>query len=204
MEIRYVSWSRAIALCYRLASLALDSGVDFDAVVAVSRGGLVPARIASDVLAVDELITLRSRLWGTGGMTRSRPEITAHEPINVKGKRVLIVDEVVDTGATMKAVRGLVEDMGASEVMTGVIHYKSTSSFRPDLYAERVKGWAWIFYPWSFSETLYGLASREGGDVVERAFRLLSEVDAGEIYVDPLRIRASLERYARRAKGGPL
>jgi hypoxanthine phosphoribosyltransferase len=44
----YIPWSRAIEYCYRLATILLDAGVNPNAIVAVSRGGLVPARIVSD------------------------------------------------------------------------------------------------------------------------------------------------------------
>jgi hypoxanthine phosphoribosyltransferase len=67
IEVIYVPWSKAIEYCYKLASILLDAGEDPDTIVAVSRGGLVPARIVSDVLGVDDLVVLRSRFWGCFG-----------------------------------------------------------------------------------------------------------------------------------------
>jgi len=64
IEVIYVPWSKAIEYCYKLASILLDVGEDPDTIVAVSRGGLVPARIVSDILGVDDLVVLRSRFWG--------------------------------------------------------------------------------------------------------------------------------------------
>jgi hypoxanthine phosphoribosyltransferase len=201
VDVVYIPWSKALQYCYRLASMLLDAGEDPEVVVAVSRGGLVPARIVSDVLGVDELVVLRSRLWGVGGRVREEPELRLHERLEVDGKRVLVVDEVVDTGATMSKVVGLVSSMGAREVKTAVLHYKPTSRLVPDYYVERLERWVWVFYPWSFSETLYGLARRFGGNAVEEAFKTLMEIGASELYLDPLRIRMSLERYARADRG---
>ncbi|ADV64875.1 phosphoribosyltransferase [Desulfurococcus mucosus] len=195
MKVVYLPWSKAIELCYRLASMILDNGRHYDTVVAISRGGLLPARIISDVIGVDDFIVLRSRFWGIGGRIREEPEVAMHEAVNVRGKDVIVVDEVVDTGATLAKITRLVKDMGARSVETAVLHYKSSSSFKPDYYAEKVDEWAWIFYPWSFSETLYGLAKTRGGDIYEEAFRVLREVNATELYLDPHRIRESLKRY---------
>jgi hypoxanthine phosphoribosyltransferase len=202
LEVIYIPWSKAIELCYRLASTLLDAGEDPDVIVAVSRGGLIPARIVSDVLGVDELVVLRSKFWGVGGRMYSEPRIERHERLDLAGKSVLVVDEVTDTGATLSKVTRLVRDLGATVVKTAVLHYKATSSFTPDYYVEKLERWAWIFYPWSFSETLYGLARLRGGDVVTEAFNILKELGASELYLDPLKIKSSLERYLESSSRG--
>lgn len=195
MKVLYIPWSKALEYCYRLASMMLDSRLEVDTVVAISRGGLVPARIVSDVLAVDDLVVLRSKLWGTGVKIREEPEISIHETLNFGGKRVLVVDEVVDTGATMSKVVRVVRELGATSVATAVIHYKSRSSFIPDFYVEKLDEWVWIYYPWSFNETLYTLAKMRGGDLVKSAMEVIKDVNAVELYLDPLRILESIRRY---------
>jgi len=197
VEIIYVPWSKAIEYCYRLASMILDDGVEFDSIIAVSRGGLIPARIVSDVLGVDELIVIRSRLWGTGTRVSNEPETFFHEEINLGNKRVLIVDEVVDTGATLTKLTKIVRDLSALSIKTAVLHYKKTSSIIPDYYVEKVENWAWIYYPWSLSETLYALAKNRGGDLFGNAVSILKEVNAVELYLDPLRIIESIKRYSK-------
>lgn len=201
MEVIYIPWSRAIELCYRLATKVLDDNVRPDMVIAISRGGLVPARIVSDVLGVDQLYVVKSRLWGIGGKLYDQPRIEGAQAIEVDGKDVLIIDEVVDTGATMNKVVDIIKWNGAKSVKAGVLHYKSTSSFIPDYFVEKIERWAWIFYPWSFSETLYALASKEGSDILQNAFRILKRVNATELYIDPLSITRSLERYIEEGQG---
>lgn len=195
VEIIYVPWSKALEYCYKLAVKILDSDIDPDIVIAISRGGLVPARIVSDILAVDELLTVRAKLWGVGGRLFNEPQVTLLDPGILADKKVLVIDEVVDTGATMKKIVEDAKKAGAREVATGVLHFKSTSSFEPDFYVEKVEKWVWIFYPWSFSETLYGLAVKRGGDVVKQAFNILKEVGATELFVDPLSVAKSIEKY---------
>lgn len=61
IEVMYLPWSKAIEYCYKLASILLDAGENPDTIIAISRGGLVPARVVSDILGVDDLVVLRSR-----------------------------------------------------------------------------------------------------------------------------------------------
>ena len=198
MRVKYVPWGEALKLCYSLARKILDSGASFDAIVTISRGGLVPARIVSDVLGIEEMYVIRSRFWGIAGKVFDEPQVSIHEPLDVDGKDVLVVDEVVDTGLTMSKVMKLIKGMGARDVKSAVLHYKLTSSLKPDYYVEVVREWVWIFYPWSFSETLYSLAKREGGDVLESALRIASRVGAEVDLLGDEALKLSLMEYLRR------
>ncbi len=198
MRVKYVPWGEALKLCYSLAGKILDSGASFDAIVTISRGGLVPARIVSDVLGIEEMYVIRSRFWGIAGKVFDEPQVSIHESLGVSGKDVLVVDEVVDTGLTMGKVMGIIKGMGARNVKSAVLHYKLTSSLRPDYYVEVVKEWVWIFYPWSFSETLYSLAKREGGDVLESALRIASRIGAEVSMLGAETLKLSLMEYVRR------
>ncbi len=195
MRVIYVPWIKALRMCYELAAKILRSGRAFDAVVTISRGGLIPARIVSDVLGVEDLYVIRSKLWGVGGKLFDKPLIRIEGGINVKGRRVLIIDEVVDTGSTMSEVIRIVKGLGASSIASGVLHYKLTSTVRPDYYVEEVREWAWIFYPWSLSETLYSLASRVNGCVIDEALRIAESLGAGEGLLERDDLRLSIERY---------
>ncbi len=198
MRVVYVSWEKAIRMCYRLAEKILDSGERFDCLVTISRGGLVPARIVSDVLCLDEVYVVRSRFWGVGGTIAPSPVLEVHEKMDVEGKNVLLVDEVVDTGNTMKKVVELLEKLGAKKVKTAVLHYKARSSFEPDYYVEKMSGWAWIFYPWSLTETLIGLAVRESGinnNAIDKALELARELEVEIPLSSTEHLKRSLKLY---------
>lgn len=88
----------------------------------------------------------------------------------------MVVDEVVDTGTTMSRIVRLVSDLGALKIKTVVLHYKTSSSFTPDYYVERVERWVWIYYPWSFSETLFELSRQENENkILEKLSRYLED-----------------------------
>lgn len=197
MKIVYIPWSKALEQCYKLASMVLEANLQIETIVAISRGGLIPARIMSDVLGVEELVVLRSKFWGTGVRIREEPELIVHEKLDLRGLRVLIVDEVVDTGATMIKVTNFIRDRGASLIKTAVLHYKSTSRFVPDYYVERYNEWVWIYYPWSLSETLYDIARGRPGNIIENSLEILKEINATEIYLAPEKIKESVLQYVK-------
>lgn len=196
MDVVYISWDKAIKMCYRLAEKVLKSRQEFNAVIAISRGGLIPARIISDILGVDELYTIRSKFWGTGRTIASEPLIKVPQNIDVENKDILVVDEVVDTGATMMKTVEIIKKLGARKVKTATLHYKLRSKFIPDYYVEKVKKWVWIFYPWSFSETLFGLAKMRGyKDVVYGASKIIKELKIEEVLIDFESLKLSLKAY---------
>lgn len=197
MKILYIPWSKALEYCYKLATMILDSGLETDVIVAISRGGLIPARIVSDIIGINDLVVLRSKLWGTGARVREEPEVSIHEKVSFERQRVLVVDEVVDTGATMTKVTRLIKDLGALNIKTGVLHFKARSTFVPDFYVEKLEEWVWIYYPWSFSETLYSLAKMRNGDLLKNVMEVIKEINAVELYLDPLRIIESIKRYSK-------
>lgn len=195
MKIIYVPWSKGIEYCYKLASMILDDGLDIDVIVAVSRGGLIPARIVSDVLGVDELIVVRSRFWGIGVTVREEPEISVFGEMHLGNRNVLVVDDVTDTGATLTKITKLINSYGAKSIKTGVLHYKATSRFKPDYYVEKLEEWAWILYPWSLSEALYSLTKTKSGGTIDNVIKILKELGAFELYLDPVRLLESIKRY---------
>lgn len=163
VEVLYISWQEVVDLCYRLASKVLRSGYEPDAIVAILRGGVVPALLLSDMLAVENFYAMRVKHWGIARELYDVPVVEQLPQARLQGSSVLLVDEVADTGKTLARAVEELRRLGVSEVKTAVLHVKPTSSFEPDYYAGRLDKWAWIFYPWSFAETLIALAYKELG-----------------------------------------
>lgn len=202
-KILSLSWGEAIELCYELAMRIHRSGYVPDAIVAVLRGGILPALIVSDVLGVNEFHAVRARHWGIGEEIYPEPLIEQLPRDAVFGKRLLVVDEVVDTGKTLAAVVRELEEAGAREVRSGVLHVKPSTIFEPDYYVVRLPEWAWVFYPWSLVETLYSLAAAgdEGGEeVVNRAESLAKSLLKGDAPLDVL--SAGIRAYVMKASRG--
>ncbi len=195
MDVMYVSWNRVVSLCYRLGLKIIESGYRPDAIVAVLRGGVVPSLILSDVLGVDNYYVVRVKHWGIGGELYSEPRIEYFSG-EFKSKRLLVVDEVVDTGKTLKRVVDELKDRGAIDVKSAVLFVKPTTIYLPNYYVVKLDKWIWIFFPWSLVETLYSLSNEgeRGHDLVERALRLCSKLHVE--FCEKELLRESFDNYS--------
>ncbi len=149
-----------------------------------------------------EFYAVRAKHWGIGEEAYPEPIIEQLPQGVVSGRRLLVVDEVADTGKTLAAVVRELERAGAAEVRSAVLHVKPSTEFMPDYYVVRLREWAWIFYPWSLVETVFSLASAggSGGDAVaERAVELARSLVRDDVPEDVLLtgLRAYVIRSSR-------
>ncbi|RLG97100.1 phosphoribosyltransferase, partial [Candidatus Bathyarchaeota archaeon] len=129
-----------------------------DVIVGVSRGGWPPARVMSDLLGNPELANVRVEFYVGVAETKGEPVITQPLSVPVEGKRVLIMDDVADTGKSLRLVRDHVEKNGATEIKLATIYYKPWSEIKPDYYVRETE--AWIVFPWERKETVRNMVER--------------------------------------------
>lgn len=155
-----ISWERSTALAKRLSDAIRESGYEPDIVIAIGRGGYVPARVVCDYLLHEMLTSIKIEHWGVAA--EEKPETIVRFPlsIDVSGARLLVVDDVTDTGDTLTAAVSYLRGCGAAEVRTAVLQHKDTSGYLPDYYAEQVSKWRWIIYPWAVYEDVSGFVVR--------------------------------------------
>lgn len=200
MRYIYISWDDAVNLSLRLSKLVLNEYIP-DCIVAISRGGLVTARIVSDVGGIEDVYSVKASLWGVGGKVSE--DVIIHEtelPIN--GLRVLIVDDVVDTGLTLSKVANYIRRFAPRDVRTAVLHVKPTSKYMPNYYVDKLNEWMWIIYPWTTCEVISSIIYKElgcnalklGGDELLMKFNELTGVDISNTTYRNL-INIALRRY---------
>ena len=80
--------------------------------------------------------------------------------VDVQDQSILIIDDVTDTGDTIRAALDYLKSLEAGETKTGVMQHKTTSSVVPDFYADVIKDWRWIIYPWAAHEDLVGFTEK--------------------------------------------
>lgn len=176
VRLLHLGWEDVQRLAEKVAENVLTSGFRPDVIVAISRGGFDPARILCDQLSIQRLASLQVEYYTGVEQRRGTPEIVYPLNADVPDLKVLVVDDVSDSGNSLKAARDHVLERGASEVRVATLHVKPWSNFRPDYYAEEVE--AWVVYPWEPMETLRWMAERlksEGLDPDEVRRRLLEK-----------------------------
>jgi len=151
MKLLWLSWEEVEHLCDLLARKIERSNFKPDIVVAVSRGGFPVARILCDALGLRRLASLQIEYYLAPGQTRKAPRLLYPLNADVRGKRVLIVDDVADKGESLKLARKHVKQKGAEEVKIATLHYKPWSTTVPDFHVKKVR--SWIVYPWEKKET---------------------------------------------------
>jgi hypoxanthine phosphoribosyltransferase len=161
-----VSWRDAVQLSRALAEMIRGS-FSPDLVVAIGRGGFVPARIVCDSLMLSTLTSIRVEHWGVAA--RSLESATIRYPLSmpVRGMDVLVVDDVTDTGKTLEVAARYLREQSPACIRTAVLHHKTCSAFVPDYYVVSEESWRWIVYPWALHEDLAGFCeSVMGGEPV--------------------------------------
>ncbi len=108
-----------------LARKIVKSGFVPDVIVGVSRGGWVPARVLCDLLSAPVLANVGVEFYAGVGVRKGQPRLTQPLSAAVSGKRVLVVDEVADTGESLKLVKEHVIKEGAKEVRTVTMYHET-------------------------------------------------------------------------------
>ncbi len=157
-EYRYVSWPEYGNLAEALAEKVHSSGKRFDLVIGVARGGMPVAMVVSDRLNVRiDFINVKSYV-GIG--ERGTPKILSTLTEVIAGKSVLIVDDLVDQGDTMKVVEEYLSGQGPKLLEVAVLFKKPWTKFEPDYHLEVVD--RWVVFPFELSEVnRLRLANRE-------------------------------------------
>lgn len=148
-----VSWATVYSLSRELARMVKASGFRPDLIIAVGRGGYAPARIVCDFLHVTDLTSVRVEHYTA---TEKHSEVIIRYPLgaDIRGRRVLVVDDVNDSGDTLQALVEYLATLQPGTLHTGVLHEKSTTTFAVDFAAKRTRTWRWIIYPWAVVEDL--------------------------------------------------
>nr|MBN1230050.1 phosphoribosyltransferase [Anaerolineae bacterium] len=161
-----LSWEDIDKLMEVLLRQLREAG-EFDALVMITRGGIVPGGLICEALDIQDVLTA----------SVSFPEGLSEQPLAawpeflqfpseslLANRRILIVDDVWGSGRTSTAVSGRVEAAGGSSA-TCVLHFNPYRSLfskaRPDYFAATTD--AWIIYPWEIDHGVEGVSPRPSG-----------------------------------------
>jgi len=167
------TWEKIYELLLNLASKIKKAGFKPNVIVGVARGGWPPARIMSDLLETPEIANVKAEFYLSVAETKGEPVITQPVSVSVKGKNVLVVDDVADTGKSLALVREHLKEKGARDIKIATIYYKPWSIITPDWFEKKTS--RWIIFPWERKETVRRILekSKKNGKTVEEAKEIL-------------------------------
>jgi len=153
----YVSWDDYHLLIERLALAVHASGWAFDQILCLARGGMRPGDILSRVFDKPLAIMSTSSYHHDGGTIQGRLDLAQYITLP-KGElagRVLLVDDLADSGVTLKAVVDRLRGMPSIvELRSAVLWVKGVSTYTPDYFVESLPTSPWIHQPFEEYDAL--------------------------------------------------
>jgi uncharacterized protein len=164
-RLNYVSWSQYGDLVTKLAENVAASGERFDLVIGIARGGMPVAMVIADKLGIKvDFLNVKSY---TDVGERVKPKILSTITEKIADKRVLVVDDLVDGGATMESITEYLSTQSPSDMKTAVLFTKPWSTFTPDFSLKVVDNW--IVFPYERGEVRRSRAQKKQQTLVPAA-----------------------------------
>jgi len=163
-ECEVMDWEQFYDLAEETARKIIDSGYRPDLVVGLARGGWVLSRVICDFLGVKDLVSLKVEHWGITATPDGKARLKFPFDIDLTNRRILVVDDITDTGQSMIVAIEYVESLNPAEVKTATLRHIEGSEFTPDYYGEAIT-WRWVIFPWNYVEDLCNIIGKmvEGG-----------------------------------------
>lgn len=166
------SWELLTQLTYELSQQVIQSGTIFDRIVTLAKGGWPMTRSLIDFTQINKIASIGIKFYAGINKRYDEPQIYQDIPVSVKGERVLLFDDIADSGKSLEFTQQLLLELGSVEVKTATIFYKAHSVIKPDFFAKEVSGW--VVFPFEQIETvkLLGKKWRDQGlsnqELIER------------------------------------
>ncbi len=172
-EFLVLTWEDVFSRIRTLSKKIYSSGYIPDAILGIFRNGWIISRLLGDLLGVDEIGGIGIKFYRGVGETRERPLVTSGATINIRDLRILLVDDVSDSGRTLQVAIDLARLYGAREVRTATLYIKKKTMLVPDYFVEEVD--RWIVFPWEYGEVIRELALKRYGDLSISSIKKVSD-----------------------------
>jgi hypoxanthine phosphoribosyltransferase len=160
-EFEVPTWNQIYAMLLSQAEKIRQSGFKPDVIVGIKRGGWIPARVLSNLLEVPPFVTVRVEFYLGVAETRNEPVLTQRVSAGVEGKKALLVDDIADTGKSLRLAREHLRQQGATEVRIATVYRKPFSIITPDYYEKETR--RWVVFPWETKETIRKIGEKHRG-----------------------------------------
>jgi hypoxanthine phosphoribosyltransferase len=171
-----MDWNLFYNLARKVAKKINSSGYKPDFIVGLARGGWVLARILCDLIGVKDLVSLKVEHWGVTATPDGKAKLKYPVKMDLTGKKVLIVDDITDTGESMRVAVEYIKSLNPSDHKTAALRHITSSKFKPDYLGEEIS-WRWVIFPWNFTEDMCNIIPK----VCARLSASPDDVDVGQI-----------------------
>jgi len=146
-----LSWEDVENAAYRIIHDLKKDDFRFDIIISIARSGLIPAALISYALGNKELYVIKidfskSQKVSNRQDMREKPKISQELSKDIEGLRILVVDEMVVSGQTLRLVSDYLAMKHPAEVRYCVLYKQPWTQFEPNYFGEEVR--AWPIFPW--------------------------------------------------------
>ncbi len=145
-----LSWKRFHQDVFELAKKVASNNQEFDRIVCIDRGGAVVARFLSDFLGLKISSFVMVAYKEVGQL--SEPRIVEELKADIKGEKILLVDEIIDSGSSFEVAIDYLKKLQPQEITTLAPYIKPISRFKPDFW--QVETTEWVIFPYEVKETI--------------------------------------------------
>ena len=141
IEFEIPTWAQIHNMLINQSEKILTNDFKPDIIIGIARGGWIPARLLSDLLGVNNISSITVEFYLDVEKTRKKP---------ISNKRVLLVDDVADTGMSLQLAETYLLSNKNIELKIATLYKKPKSIIEPDYYEKITMNW--IVFPWEIKE----------------------------------------------------
>ncbi len=146
-----LSWNDVEDDVLKIIAKMKEENFEPDIIVSIARSGLIPASMIAYTLGNKQLYVIKvdfsiTQKDGKDQELRDQPIITQELNKDVSNLKILVVDEMVVSGSTLKLVKSYLELKNPAQVKYSVLYKQPWAEFQPDYFGREIVQWP--IYPW--------------------------------------------------------
>ncbi len=159
--IAYIAptWADLDELALTISQQIIKQELKFDRIVTLAKGGWPMSRSLVDYLNVDEVASIGMKFYSGINQRLEHPHIYQNIPVAVAGEKVLLFDDIADTGESLRFAIDYLKIQGVEDITTASLFYKSHSNYRPDFYGAKTD--SWVVFPYDAAQEAIGVLARK-------------------------------------------
>ncbi|MHA1971657.1 MAG: phosphoribosyltransferase [Candidatus Hodarchaeales archaeon] len=160
VKFRVLKWQDIDLLARKCYHLAKSDNFWPDIIIGISRGGWIPARLLSDMFEAEYhvnrpqksllLATMQIKFYAAIAERHTRPVIAQDVGVDIYNKKILLVDDLADTGDSLRTALDYLDLKSPEEVRIATLLFKPWSKIKPNYFAEQVT--EWVIFPHEYYE----------------------------------------------------
>ena len=181
-----MDWEKFYQLSRIAAKKIRESGYQPDVIIGLARGGWIFSRVLCDFLGVKDLFSLKVEHWGITANPDGEAKVRHPLSIDLSNKKILIADDITDTGESMEKSVEHIKSLNPAEIKTVTLRHIEGAKFIPDHFGEEIK-WIWVIFPWNYVEDLCNILPKAlvlRNDEVDREESIIKLKELFDVSID--------------------